>query len=183
MSLRVALLVVTCNGLACGPIVPDDSGELYLSPYLQNVTPTSITVMWETTGVTVDFGENDRFDRQASDSEARTIHEVHLTGLDPATSYSYRVRFGDQMLPPASFTTAPPPGTPNWRMVVYGDNRSNPATHAHNVEQIMKLGQRGRAGADVRSVRPRSPHPDVSQRPHRGRPPGSARAPVACRLL
>ena len=64
---------------------------------------------------------------------------MHLTGLEPATTYSYRVRFGDQVLPPASFTTAPPPGTPNWRMVVYGDNRSNPDTHARNVEQIMKL--------------------------------------------
>ena len=133
--------MMACAGLGCGP-APGDGGELYLSPYLQNVTPTSITVMWETTGVTVgrvEFGESDRFDRQATDSEARTIHEVHLRGLDPATSYSYRVGFGDQVLPPASFTTAPPPGTANWRMVVYGDNRSNPATHARNVEQIMKL--------------------------------------------
>ena len=140
-TLRAALLILTCAGLACSQL-PDDGGELYLWPYLQNVTPTSITVMWETTGVTVgtvDFGENDRFDRHAKDSAARTIHEVHLTGLDPATSYSYRVGFGDRVLPPASFTTAPPPGTPNWRMVVYGDNRSNPATHARNVEQIMKL--------------------------------------------
>ena len=142
MHSRVALLVVTCAGLACGLVPPDSGGELYLSPYLQNVTPTSITVMWETTGIIVgmvEFGENDRFDRQATDAEARTIHEVHLTGLDPATTYSYRVRFGNQVLSPASFTTAPPPGTPNWRMVVYGDNRSNPATHARNVAQIMKL--------------------------------------------
>ena len=142
MRLHTALLVLTCTGLACGPALPDSGGELYLSPYLQNVTPTSITVMWETTGAivgTVEFGENDRFDRQATDAEARTIHEVHLTGLEPATTHTYRVRFGDQVLPPASFTTAPPPGTPNWRMVVYGDNRSNPATHARNVEQIMKL--------------------------------------------
>ena len=142
MRLRLALLVLTCTGLACGTALPDSAGEPYLSPYLQNVTPTSITVMWETTSViigTVEFGENDRFDRQATDAEARTIHEVHLRGLDPATTYTYRVRFGDQVLSPASFTTAPPPGTPNWRMVVYGDNRSNPATHARNVEQIMKL--------------------------------------------
>ena len=142
MRFRAAVFVMTCTGLACGPVRPDGGGELYLSPYLQHVTPHGITVMWETTGAevgTVEFGEHDRFDRQATDSEARTIHEVHLTGLDPATTYTYRVRVGDQMLPAASFTTAPPPGTPNWRMVVYGDNRSNPATHARNVEQIMKL--------------------------------------------
>ena len=142
MRLRIALLVVAGSELACGPVFPDSGGELYLSPYLQNVTPTSITVMWETTrGIVgrVEFGENDRFDRQATDAEAHTIHEVHLTGLDPATTYSYRVHFGDQVLSPASFTTAPPPGTPNWRMVVYGDNRSNPVTHARNVEQIMRL--------------------------------------------
>ena len=141
MCVRATLLAVVCSGLACS-LGATQGGELYLSPYLQNVTPTSITVMWETTGIivgTVEFGENDRFDREASDTEARTIHEVHLTGLDPGTTYSYRVRFGDQVVSPASFTTAPPPGTANWRMVVYGDNRSNPDTHARNVEQIMKL--------------------------------------------
>ena len=141
MCVRATLLAVACTGLACS-LGATQGGELYLSPYLQNVTPTSITVMWETTGIivgTVEFGENDRFDREASDTEARTIHEVHLTGLDPGTTYSYRVRFGDQVVSPASFTTAPPPGTANWRMVVYGDNRSNPDTHARNVEQIMKL--------------------------------------------
>ena len=110
MRLHTALLVLTCTGLACGPALPDSGGELYLSPYLQNVTPTSITVMWETTeGIvgTVEFGEHDRFDRQATDTEARTIHEVHLTGLDPDTTYAYRVRFGTQVLPPASSCTLP----------------------------------------------------------------------------
>ena len=142
MRFRTALLALAYLGLASSSAPQTRAVELYLTPYLQNVTPTSITVMWETTGVIVgpvEFGEHDRFDREATDSRPRTIHEVHLTGLDPATTYSYRVRFGDQVLSPASFTTAPPPGTENWRMVVYGDNRSNPDTHARNVEQIMKL--------------------------------------------
>ncbi len=142
MYIRATVLALACTGLASNSAPQSSGGELYLTPYLQNVTPTSITIMWETTGVivgTVEFGENDRFDREATDSRPRTIHEVHLTGLDPATTYTYRVRFGDQVVSPASFTTAPPPGTENWRMVVYGDNRSNPDTHARNVEQIMKL--------------------------------------------
>ena len=119
MRFRTTLLALACLGLASNSAPQTRAMELYLTPYLQNVTPTSITVMWETTGVivgTVEFGEHDRFDREATDSRPRTIHEVHLTGLDPATTYTYRVRFGDQVLSPASFTTAPPraPRTGEW---------------------------------------------------------------------
>src|SRR5262249_31191362 len=37
-----------------------------------------------------------------------------------------------------SFRTAPPPGTKKWRLAVYGDSRSNPATHRKVVEQIAR---------------------------------------------
>lgn len=128
--------------LAAPALAADDPPDLYIAPYLQNVTPDSITVMWETTepflGV-VEYGANESFDRKASESVARKIHEVRIEGLHPGRTYDYRVRYGKRVLAPASFTAAPEPGTGNWRMVVYGDNRSNPATHARNVEQIRKL--------------------------------------------
>ena len=123
-------------------VVVTDPPGIHIMPYLQNVTPTGITVMWETTNPvvgSVSFGQDGVFDRTTTEPEAVKIHEVHLTDLKAGETYNYLVRYGQEALPPASFTTAPAPGTREWRLVVYGDNRSNPATHQRNVEQIMKL--------------------------------------------
>ena len=128
--------------LGCGSVGASDPPGLYIAPYLQNVTPDRITVMWETAdsvaGI-VEYGRDGSFDQQARESEEKKIHEIRISGLEPGTTYDYRVHYGQTTLPAATFTTAPSPGTENWRFVVYGDNRSNPATHARNVEQIMKL--------------------------------------------
>ncbi|MDP6038186.1 MAG: metallophosphoesterase family protein, partial [Candidatus Latescibacteria bacterium] len=124
------------------PACAADPPDLYIAPYLQNVTPQSITVMWETSDPVigkVEYGQNGGFNQSSTESAPAKIHEVHLTGLEPGTTYNYRASYGKTKLSPAKFTTAPPPGTKNWRMVVYGDNRSNPDTHTKNVEQIMKL--------------------------------------------
>ena len=94
--LATTVLIITCAGLACSQ--GEGGGTLYLSPYLQNVTPTSITVMWETTGFvvgTVEFGERDRFDRDAADSEARTIHEVGLSGFPNAETLNLTMSYVD----------------------------------------------------------------------------------------
>ena len=136
IALVLALSLTVMFGCGSGPPV------LYIAPYLQNVSPDGITVMWETTepvAGTVEYGRNGSFDRQAHESGQNKIHEIRISGLEPGETYDYRVRYGETTLPAASFTTAPPPGAENWRFVVYGDNRSNPATHARNVKQIMKL--------------------------------------------
>ena len=139
-----ALVLALCLTLllGCGSVPPAGPPDLYIAPYLQNVTPDGITVMWETTepvaGV-VEYGRNGSLDRQARESGQNKIHEIRIGGLEPGETYDYRVRYAQTTLAAASFTTAPPPGAENWRFVVYGDNRSNPATHARNVEQIMKL--------------------------------------------
>ena len=128
--------------LGCEPAAATDPSGLYIAPYLQNVTPDGITVMWETTDPvagTVEYGRNGSFDRQAGESGRNKIHEVRISGLEAGETYDYRVRYGQTTLPAASFTTAPPPGTENWRFVIYGDNRSNPDTHARIAGQIMKL--------------------------------------------
>ena len=145
-SRYATLLIFFLTWVACSPWVAvaaeSDPPDLHIAPYLQNVKPDGITVMWETTepvAGAVEFGSDGKFDRTIEEPEARKIHEIHLTGLKPATTYSYRARYGDRLLPAAAFTTAPSPGTPNWRFVVYGDSRSNPDTHERNVRQIMKL--------------------------------------------
>ncbi len=109
---RIAvLLAVSVTAFAAPATDPaGDPPDLYIAPYLQNVTPDGITVMWETTEPvvgTVEFGEAGSFRGRATEPEPRTIHEVHIAGLEASTKYDYRVRYADRILAPASFTTAP----------------------------------------------------------------------------
>ena len=106
LVLALSLTVI----LGCGPTAVTDSPGLYIAPYLQNVAPDGITVMWETTdpaaGI-VEYGRNGSFDRQAGESGQNKIHEIRISGLEPGETYDYRVRYGQTTLPAASFTTAP----------------------------------------------------------------------------
>jgi len=116
--------------------------DLHIYPYLQYATPTSIIIKWETVNPiigTVQYSEDDSFSNQKIESSPVKIHEIKLDGLKPATRYHYRVSYRNTTLETASFTTAPVPGTPNWRMVAYGDNRTFPDTHKRIVAQILKL--------------------------------------------
>ncbi len=69
-------------------------------PYLQLPSPTSMTIVWHTDRTCVsrvEFGSGDRLERQAISSRHglidndRTSHIIRLTGLEPGTTYSYRV--------------------------------------------------------------------------------------------
>ena len=75
------------------------SQEPYIYPYLQNVTPDAITVMWETDGTmagTVEYGLDGHYDRSVTESEPAKIHEIRITGLEPFTRD-----------PPSSFVSRP----------------------------------------------------------------------------
>lgn len=72
-------------------------------PYLQTMTPTSVTIMWVTSGskqVTgwVEYGEGNSTSIEAFDytrglKQAFTnIYRVHLTNLTPGTTYSYKAK-------------------------------------------------------------------------------------------
>jgi phosphodiesterase/alkaline phosphatase D-like protein len=127
--------------LSLGDLNGQDS-PFYITPYLQNVSPNAITVMWETLEAEkgrVNYGEGGSFDQSEAEDAAVKIHEIRLEGLKTGTSYGYQVPAPDGSTFTASFNTAPEPGTENWRFVVYGDNRSNPDTHRGNVDQIVKL--------------------------------------------
>ena len=81
-------------------------------PYLQWPTRDSITIMWETSEASsstviycttqkVHAGLNGRFqsvqgsEKRVEDATPRCIHSVTLTGLEPDTTYHYRVRSAD----------------------------------------------------------------------------------------
>lgn len=73
-----------------------------VKPYLQDATPTSTYINWETTDgteSTVEFGLTNTLGSSASgtyitNSGFNKVHEVLLTGLTPATKYYYRVKTG-----------------------------------------------------------------------------------------
>jgi hypothetical protein len=124
------------------PPHPGDRAEgpaVLVHPYLQLPTPTGMTVMWETNRRLpghVEFGTTPDLGRVAGSAEPSVLHEVRLEGLQPATAYYYRVRSGGLASGVHSFRSALPAGTKRWRMAVYGDSRSNPATHRKVAELI-----------------------------------------------
>lgn len=132
----------TLFATACMSAFAADPADLYIAPYLQNVKPDSITIMWETNTPVVgyvEYGLSDELEEMAVEPEPRKIHEIVLSGLEVGARYTYRAGWGSTRLLATHFKTAPPPGTEDWRMVVYGDNRSNPDTHSRNVERIREL--------------------------------------------
>jgi len=106
-------------------------------PYLQNVSTTAITVMFETESAmeaTVHFGATKEYGRSAPSGRKR-LHEVRLEGLEPSTLYHYRVEAGDSRSADHRFTTAAAPGE-SFRFLVYGDNRDGHEEHARVVEAM-----------------------------------------------
>jgi len=86
-----------------------------VQPYLQNVTPESIVVMWETDegeesivewGLTDELGNLSTGTSFTSWGTAK-IHEVHLQGLSSFTHYHYRVKTGTALSAINHFKTPP----------------------------------------------------------------------------
>jgi predicted phosphodiesterase len=114
--------------------------ELVKGPYLQNVTQTSIVIMWQTGDATRSLVEYGDPPSRAGDSAPVTLHEVTLTGLSLGTTYPYRVSIdgrGKAWTGWFTFHTAPAADRP-FRMVVYGDTRSDPDEHTKVVQAILK---------------------------------------------
>jgi hypothetical protein len=119
-----------------------DNPTFLVQPYLQLPTPpTGMTVMWETKDKLpsrIEYGATRRLGSVAEKTDESILHEVRLENLNPGATYYYRVFSGDLVSPIYSFKAAPPLRTKHWRMAVYGDSRTNPATHRKVVEQIAK---------------------------------------------
>lgn len=103
-------------------------------PYLQKVSRSSITVMWQSDTNTAGTVTLHTTPARVVASEAETVHEVLLDGLSPGTRYRYSVESAGQVRE-GEFATAPVAGTP-FSFVVYGDSRSNANAHARVVERV-----------------------------------------------
>jgi 3',5'-cyclic AMP phosphodiesterase CpdA len=105
--------------------------RLVRGPYLMDVTPHSIAVLFEVS------------EPHEAEVEVRTVgkppmrvvsepaahHEILLSDLSPSTSYHYSVRVGDRLVE-ADFSTAPSDSSEPVRFLVIGDNRTNAVAHA-----------------------------------------------------
>ncbi len=103
------LLIVICLGNYA------HAQTIKVQPYLQDASPHSIYIMWETTsgeeatvewGLTPDFGNLSMGDSNASSGGA-FIHEVGLDNLNAFTTYYYRVKTGTAFSETYSFKTPP----------------------------------------------------------------------------
>jgi len=101
---------------------------------------TSMAMVWRTDADTrasrVQYGTDSSYGSEVSgasffaieDTEFGRIHEAHVCGLSPGTTYHYRVGGEGHWSEGRTFTTAPAPGTPaRFRFLVAGDSRDNQA--------------------------------------------------------
>jgi predicted phosphodiesterase len=146
LVLACLLLVLLCTACQAGQA----GARLVVvkGPYLGNVTPSSIAVVWETSQPSdsrVDYGPTRDYVRHDHDSILTAIHKVTLSALTANTTYHYRVSSARSRQVASSddgtFQTAAVPGTAV-RFAVYGDTRSSPQDHAAVARGIAASGSR-----------------------------------------
>lgn len=104
-----------------------------VEPYLQFATQTSIVVMSEAnhaSTMVIEYGTRQPLDRTAEAQGTGTLATARLTGLQPQTTYFYRVMRSDDkgrflVSPVRSFQTAVKDDMP-WSFGIIGDTQRNP---------------------------------------------------------
>jgi len=113
------------------------SPQMLKGPYLQDLAPTSITVMWEldeeqAARITVTGPGGTRTHKVS----AARIAEARLDELQPASRYRYRVTIGDKTWD-GEFATAPPVGKDvPFSFAVVGDSRSGIEQHRRVIDRM-----------------------------------------------
>jgi hypothetical protein len=131
------LLTIIALGLAaavlpvCEAILaraqPDELVPLW-GPYLTGVSETGIVVNWKTEGETegaVEYATENFYTEYSAYSDSapdslKELHHVTLAGLQPDTTYHYRVDIGEASTADHTFNTL---GTGHFTFIVYGDTR------------------------------------------------------------
>jgi len=76
-------------------VTPELVANFTRGPFLQDMTSRGVTVVWRTpvpANSCVEYGPGESLAQRVIDLAPVTTHVVRLTGLEPATSYLYRVR-------------------------------------------------------------------------------------------
>lgn len=122
--------------LACASAASADP-KMLKGPYLQDLAPSSITVMWQLDeakpGKLIVSGPGGE---RVLDVEAARIAEARVDGLTPSSRYRYRVEIDGQAWD-GEFATAPPIGKDlPFSFVVVGDTRYGMAPHRRVIERM-----------------------------------------------
>jgi predicted phosphodiesterase len=125
-------------------VVGTARADLRKHPYLQNVTPSGVTVMWHAepavAGRVIVEGPGLPDGGRVIEVAAARIPETVIDGLAAGTRYRYRVELGSETLR-GEFATAPEVGDrAPFSFVVFGDTRGNAESH----RRVM-----GRANSEV----------------------------------
>jgi hypothetical protein len=146
---RSGRLALACAAFACAlaraPGAADAStppARLVKGPYVSAFTDTSADVRFELDApgpatVEVAAGTPGATAARFADPVVSTTHLVHVTGLQASKTYAYSVLLGTQVAGRGNVTAAPDPsaGAP-FRFIVYGDSRSDSATHEAIVRAV-----------------------------------------------
>ncbi len=131
---RLMVLFLSLLWVLSGALLTQAQNEIeFTGPYLQNITATSVTVMWLTDIPTESYLAYYALTTQADtrlDMEPQTIHAITLDDLEPDTVYHYRVsRSGaEDFTEWFEFRTLPAADQPV-RVAIYGDSRSHAGEH------------------------------------------------------
>ncbi len=125
---------------------PEPEGDLepIKGPYLQHFTDTTMHVMWQTeepsTTAWVEWGIEDVnfYGMDVEVGEELGIHEAVIEGLEPLTTYRYRVVSDGLASEEHTFTTAPDNPDVAFTFSVYGDTRSLPTIHESTAAAILR---------------------------------------------
>jgi len=123
-------------------------GGTSMSPYLQQPTPSSITINWHETqsaesvvnyGTTTALGQTATGDTQSLAPDT-LWHRVQLTGLEPDTQYFYRCSSGTAESEINTFRTFPSDTVSqgHFRVGVIGDTRTYPADHKAVINAMLE---------------------------------------------
>ncbi len=115
--MRSRYFIIPLIGLIClSAFGQQDTPTFLVGPYLQDATPTSIKIMWETSsgeesvvewGPTVHLGKKSKGTAEGINYGESRVHEVGLEGLQRFTDYHYRVRTGKLVSDIHQFKTPP----------------------------------------------------------------------------
>ncbi len=114
-------------------------------PYLQNLTRSGVTVMWETnvpSTTALEWGPERGVTHTLSSGGLSAMHRVRIEGIAPDRAYRYRVRSGDTRTRFYPFRSAPGPRTPFTFTVAADTHASFASLQERIVEGMAKLAPR-----------------------------------------
>lgn len=137
-------LKATIFGLAILLVAPHGANaqsQFVVRPYLMDVSDHGIAVLFtlaHASAVTVRVSAVGHETRTVA-SGAQSRHEITIDGLDADTRYNYDVLAENELLARGSFGTAPTDTRASVRFLLYGDTRTNPATHASVIRAMERI--------------------------------------------